>query len=324
MPSGDNASAPPAPLKTRARSAPYPEPAPQPARARSAPHPEPAPLPIRTRSVISGSYAPLPNCTLRHQNIRTKHDQPPHAALPLSTSVVGYNNQDAIAGNKGVGATFIALSGSGTMKDITVNGYDPEEGYADDEIYCCKLNTFGQSGTLMYWVDYKEDESTWYGWYYDGWDDSAEDVPLAAGEGLWFSSPSEDYKIQNAGQVLSETLPVALISGNMLCPNPTPIQIGMNQTWITGYGDEGYADDEIYCCKLNTFGQSGTLMYWVDYQEDETTWYGWYYDGWEVACDEVSLTPGESLWVSAPSEDLYMNWPSAFNPDSNAEERAKK
>ena len=95
---------------------------------------------------------------------------------------------------------------------------------------------------------------------------------------------------------------------------------------VTGYGDS-YEDGGISAVKLDIYGRdSGPKMIWVDadYGTDGT-WYGWYNDGWD---DDIgartNVNPGESMWLMCPTAGWTLNWPSAFNPDSNAEERAKK
>ena len=84
---------------------------------------------------------------------------------------------------------------------------------------------------------------------------------------------------------------------------------------ITGYEGDYYAN-EVYCSKLDTFGRSETLMYWLDlaeFDDGTTVWpaqYGW----WDVAgaieyntADDIA--PGEALWVKAPSTAFTLNWP---------------
>ena len=109
----------------------------------------------------------------------------------VSSSVVGYQQNDTIKGNQGVGATFLPVNGTAKMGDITVTGYGAS--YGDNSIYCCKLDTYGRSQTLMFWADYTEGNDTWYGWYNTEWDTEYNDVELQPGEGVWFYSPSASY-----------------------------------------------------------------------------------------------------------------------------------
>lgn len=227
----------------------------------------------------------------------------------VSSSVVGYQQNATIKGNQGVGATFLPVSGTAKMGDITVTGYG--DSYGDNGIDCCKLDTFGRSQAKMFWVDYTEGNETWYGWYNDDWSVCYNDVELQPGEGVWFKSPNAAYKVQSSGAVLKETLPVTLIKGNQLCPNPTPVVVSMGNVWMTGYGDS-YADNGIDCCKLDTFGRSQTKMFWADYTEGNDAWYGWYNDDWSTSYNDVELQPGESVWLKSPSASYLLNWPKAL------------
>ena len=81
-----------------------------------------------------------------------------------------------------------------TLGQITVSGYDTEEGYADFEIEAKKLDGAGRGGTGYCWCDFEEDGVTYYGWY-DGDMNEYNDVEVAAGEGLWIYSPSTSYSV---------------------------------------------------------------------------------------------------------------------------------
>ena len=81
-----------------------------------------------------------------------------------------------------------------TLGDISVDGYDKGDGYADFEIQAKKLNGFGVGGTTYYWCDFEEEEVPYYGWYDEDMNDY-NDVEVSAGEGLWIYSPSTDFSV---------------------------------------------------------------------------------------------------------------------------------
>jgi streptogramin lyase len=201
------------------------------------------------------------------------------------------------------------------MADLKVTGYSATDGYADNGITAVKLNTYGQNdGSVMFWVDYEEDGEKWYGWFNADWDVEYSDVELDPGEGVWFKSPNATIKLQSSGSVLNETLPVSLVAGSQLCPNPTPVVVTMADVAIEGYSEtDGYADNGITAVKLNTYGQNdGSVMFWVDYEEDGEVWYGWYNADWDVEYSDVELEPGESVWLKSPSATLTVVWPKAI------------
>ena len=222
---------------------------------------------------------------------------------------MGYQQNATVYGNQGVGATFLPVSGTAKMGDIVVTGYG--DSYVDGGIYCCKLDIFGRSLTQMFWIDFTDGDDSWYGWYDIEGTTCYNDVALQPGEGIWFTSPNTEIKIMSSGAVLSETLPVALVYGNQLCPNPTPIAVQMGTTWMTGCGDS-YVDGGIYCCKLDIFGRSQTLMFWIDYTEGNDSWYGWYDIDGATSYNDVELQPGESVWLMSPSASYLLNWPKAL------------
>lgn len=234
----------------------------------------------------------------------------------ISSRVVGYSNNDVIKGSQGAGITFVAVSGSTTMADLKITGYDPEEGYADNGITAVKLDTYGRNaGDTMCWIDYQDEEISAYGWYSDDGEKDYNKVALAPGEGLWFKSPSPDFKILSSGQVLPETLPVMLIAGSQLCANPTPVTLNMGNIWMTGYDPkEGYADNGITAVKLDTYGRNaGDTMCWIDYQDEEISAYGWYSDDGEKDYNTVKLAPGESVWLKCPKAGWMVNFPSPLS-----------
>ena len=229
--------------------------------------------------------------------------------FPQRPTVVGYNTADTFAGNQGVGGCFMPISGTGTMADIKITGYGKE--YVDGGINCTKLDTYGRTISQMFWIDYHDEEVSAYGWYSDN--EGSEDcngVPLAAGEGLWMKIPNAAFKVQSAGQVASETIPVALIAGNQLCPNPTPVTVEMGNVFMAGYGSE-YVDGGINCTKLDTYGRTIKQMFWIDFSDEEVTAYGWYVDNeGSEDCNSETLKPGESVWLKCPTKGWTLNWPS--------------
>ena len=81
-----------------------------------------------------------------------------------------------------------------TLSQITVSGYNTEDGYADFGIVAKKLNGFGVGGTEYCWCDFEEDGDTYYGWF-DGDMNEYNDIEVAAGEGLWIYSPSTSFSV---------------------------------------------------------------------------------------------------------------------------------
>lgn len=111
--------------------------------------------------------------------------------MPIHSSdstLVGYQQNTTVKGNQGVGVTFLPVSGTGTMADLTVVGYEGE--YLDNEIYCTKLDIYGRAITQMFWLDseaWEEDGEVYpaqYGWWNMDADTEYNATTLSAGESI--------------------------------------------------------------------------------------------------------------------------------------------
>jgi len=110
----------------------------------------------------------------------------------VSANVVGYQNNVVTNGTQGAGVTFKNVGGAGTMADLKITGYG--ESYSDNGIYCCLLDKYGrQLGDIMFWADYTEEKTTWYGWYDNGWETPYNDVTLNPGQSIWLTSDGDYY-----------------------------------------------------------------------------------------------------------------------------------
>ena len=217
-----------------------------------------------------------------------------------SSNVVGYNQTAMNHAGRGYGACFVNVGDAAmTLGDLKVTGYT---GDSVAQVSCCKLDAYGctSAGTTYKWYDF----GTNYGWF-NSESESGAGVELAPGEGLWITSPDSTFKIQSSGQVYGETLPVQLQHGGMLCPNPTPATLNLNQVIISGYGDKD-SIAQVSCCKLDKYGCSLQSYQWYDFGNI----FGWYTSNSEPA--EETLAPGEAIWVGAPDSTFYINFPSAL------------
>ena len=232
-----------------------------------------------------------------------------------STNVVGYQNLETKNGNQAVGVTFVPVTGEGTMADIKIVGYSGD--YDAGQISCGKLDTYGRSITRMFWLDLPEDPVEGWDAQYGWWDAMGEneynDVPLTAGEGLWFDIGETWAKIQSAGQVQAETLTIKLTVGNQLIANATPVDLSMGDVFIAGYTGD-YDAGQISCGLLDGYGRSIKRMFWLDLPEDPVEgWdaqYGWWDAMGENEYNADPLKSGESLWLDNGETGVTINFPS--------------
>ena len=201
-----------------------------------------------------------------------------------------------------------------TLGNLTVVGYNAEDGYAEYEIQAQQLTGGGATlnGMTYYWCDFEEEGVKYYGWYDENMNDY-NSLPLVPGEGWWIYSSSSDYKIQSAGAVPSKPIPVTLLAGGQakLVSNPMPTKLTLGDVVIKGYNtEEGYADYEVQAQQLTGGGATlnGMTYYWCDFEEEGVTYYGWYDENMNDY-NSLSLEPGESLWVYSPSTSFYVEFP---------------
>ena len=230
-----------------------------------------------------------------------------------SANVVGYATKEMCSGSTACGGSFVVIGREGNLNDIVITGYGDE--YTEGEVILTRLTPDGYTLDDVMWTWYEcEDHpsfGTLYGWYNDD-GDRGSSSPYALGEGLWIQAPDETFKIQSAGEVYAEALPVQLQSGSTLCANPCPINsLTLNDAKISGYGDS-YTEGEVILTKLTPDGYTlnDVMWTWYDCTDHPSfgTLYGWYNDDGDKGSTEP-LGLGEAVWVQAPDESFYLNFP---------------
>ena len=117
---------------------------------------------------------------------------------------MGYAGTELKTGFKAVGSQFAPVSGQTIdLTTVTVTGYDKEEG-TEEDVSVQTLDEYGSMIKTYFWYDIVDGEDVYYGWL-DGESGEfieEENVMLGAGEALWVSAPSTDYKLNIAGVTL--------------------------------------------------------------------------------------------------------------------------
>lgn len=81
------------------------------------------------------------------------------------------------------------------MTEVTVTGYDVEEG-SEDEVYIQTLDNAGKTVDKYFWIDVVDGEDVYYGWLnLDGDIIEEGDATLGSGEALWVYAPNSNYSL---------------------------------------------------------------------------------------------------------------------------------
>jgi len=211
--------------------------------------------------------------------------------------VVGYASTGLRSGFKAGGAQFAAIAGETIdLTDIKVVGYDAGEG-TEGDVRVQMLDAYGKSDMTYFYYDVPGDFTAWL----DGNDDEVEvgDVTLAAGEGLWVKAPDASYSLQTAGAVPTTGISVSLRNGFKLVVNSTPVAVDLTDIDVAGYNAEDGTEGDVRAQMLDAYGKSDMTYFYYDVPGDFTAWLDGNDD--EVEVGDVTVAPGEGLWVKAPS-----------------------
>ena len=198
------------------------------------------------------------------------------------------------------------------LTDITVTGYDKEEG-TEEEVSVQTLNKNGDRVNLYQWIDITDGDDVYYGWIDFDTGDFVEpgNVLFDVGDGLWVDAPSSDFKLPTAGQVMTAAATVTLREGFKMIANQTPVAVDLTDITVTGYDEEEGTEEEVSVQTLNKNGDRVNLYQWIDITDGDDVYYGWidFDTGDFVEADTVSVGAGEALWVDAPSTDFKLVLP---------------
>ncbi len=232
-----------------------------------------------------------------------------------SANVVGYSAANTRVGFAAVSTSFEAVSGSIDLQDLTVTGYNHEDGFEGD-VYLETLTSLGAADQIYTWVDVPADPEdpesvAFYGWY-DGSDALVEGVTINPGDGFWVHSDSTAYGIQNAGAVITTSTAITLKNGFTLVGNPVPVSVSIQELSISGYDHDAGFEGDIYAETLTSTGAADEIYTWVDVPADpedpeSVAFYGWY-DGSD-ALVVASVGAGEALWIHSDSTSYSVVFP---------------
>ena len=89
---------------------------------------------------------------------------------------------------------------------------------------------------------------------------------------------------------------------------PVTSTMNLQDLKVTGYNHEEGFDGELNVQFLDGIGKTTDMYYWIDIPADEedpesVAFYGWY-DGSDTLVENVTINPGDGLWVFSSSKDF--------------------
>ena len=265
---------------------------------------------------------------------------------------VGYMNGSLNEGNTLLGPVFSAVgqqdaeNGTGTINlgsivpvgDNVPNGYTPAAGVDAITAQILDANGGAVSGSLVYWRDSKgekwggKSKQEYKGWYVPNGKTPA-DFSITAGQALWVNIPAGfSCTLQSSGEVAIGDIYMQLNKGNTAVCNPIPVETNIQKILPFGIGGtevpNGFTPaagvDAITAQKLDPNGGavSGSLVYWRDSKgekwggKSKQEYKGWYIPNGKTPAD-ITVGPGEGLWVNSPVATTALVFPSAW--EKNAE-----
>ena len=242
-----------------------------------------------------------------------------------SANIVGYYTTDAFEVGNAMGTpTFTNVTGEElALQDILPVGENVPNGLDGVTFIQIQKLTAGAKtdGSIWFWMDYEEEDwltgetITKYGWY-DMLGTELSTMTFKPGEGFWAKFPTgSSASFQYAGQVPDKDVYTTVNNGNTAMGNPFPYSleiVGATEMGITPVGEnvpnglDGVTFIQFQ--KLTADAKTdGSIWFWMDYEEEDwltgetITKYGWYDMLGTVECD-VTLNPGEGIWVKSPAE----------------------
>lgn len=221
-----------------------------------------------------------------------------------SANTVGYQQIPTPQGSSMRCATFrTVLTASYPLSEIKVEGSD---GVGD--VNAQTISSAGLWDGEYYYLT----EDGWgvpTGWYKDAvGDEPADDVILPQGTALYITSANNDVTLLVSGEVAKGNVTVPFAQGSGQIGNCTPVDVDLND--VTVEGSDGVGD--VNAQAISSDGVwDGEYYYLTEDGWGVTT--GWYKDAvGDIPADDVTLAPGDSLFVTSANNDVTFVFPAVI------------
>ena len=219
----------------------------------------------------------------------------------LPSCVVGYQSAKLQADGLTVGACFIPVQGATfDLTELKVTGYDEA---TEGDVQIQTLDKYGRTVDTFFYYDVPGDLTGWL----DSSDAEIEKgtVTFQAGEGLWSISAIGNLGLQSSGQVSSSGVAVTLQADGFSVANPTPLDVDLTKTFISGYEEATEGDVQVQT--LDEYGRTVDTFFYYDVPGELT---GWLDSGDnEVEEGAVVVKPGQGLWTISSADGFTFVFP---------------
>ena len=247
-----------------------------------------------------------------------------------SANIVGYQNKATVEGNMLAGVAFNNIAEKTyRLSDVIPNGYQGiqdaiDQGGIQGEIIITLYDAWGDAAGDFYWnhmckSKVWEPAGYWTGETYENYEGgeglSADEVLLQPGNGFWvaFGFWENGCTLTVAGEPLMDACNVPTIEGNQLVSSPLAKAYKLGQIIPYGYEgiqdaiDQGGIQGEIIITLYDAWGDAAGDFYWnhmckSKVWEPAGYWTGETYENYEggegLSASEVTVNPGDALWVA--------------------------
>ena len=193
----------------------------------------------------------------------------------------------------------------GTATSMPLQSIKPAGDDTSDNVNIQTLDAAGYTVSTYLWVNWAGDSGDQVAWVDDEEFEIVEDVAFAPGQGLWITGSSSEQGIQTAGAVGKSDVTVQLKSGATAVGNPFPVSIPLQEILVEG--DD--TSDNVNIQLLDNAGYTLTTYLWVNWAGDSGDQEAWVDDEEFEIVENVSINPGQGLWVTGSSTEQSIRFP---------------
>ena len=171
------------------------------------------------------------------------------------------------------------------------------------------MNSAGGWTAMYYWYnEYTEGGVTYPAGWFDALGVTEADINLKPGEAVFYYAGT-DTTVQSAGEVATE-VSLTANNGYTMVGNGTPVSINVSDISLSG---ASVADMAVTLQTMNAAGQWTAMYYWYnEFTEGGVTYPAGWFDALGVNEADVTLAPGESVFLYAPIDGVVVDIPSAL------------